>query len=97
MDFPRFIACYENNSLSLEQIMAIINIYICIFIHGTDTLHCNQKNWNINSDLCVCFESIKIFHVTGILKKFFPNFSAFFRNKISKWTARNNHTIRNES
>ena len=31
----------------------------------------SDANENINSDLCVCFESIKIFHVTGILKKIF--------------------------
>ena len=31
----------------------------------------SDANENINSDLCVCFESIKIFHATGILKKIF--------------------------
>mgnify|MGYP004663311875 CR=1 FL=1 len=50
----------------------------------------SDANENINSDLCVCFESIKIFHVTGILKKIFPKFSSLFWSKISKWTARNN-------
>ena len=64
------------------KVLSEVNLALC------DANECT------NSDLCVCFESIKIFHATGILKKFFPNFSALFRSKISKWTARNNHTIR---
>lgn len=50
----------------------------------------SDANECTNFDLCVFSESIKIFHVTGILKKIFSKFSALFWSKISKWTARNN-------
>ena len=65
----RFLLSYDDSPKVRELYKGFEMIFI--FIHGTDTLHCNQKNWNTNSDLCVCFESIKIFHVTGILKKIF--------------------------
>ena len=42
----------------------------------------SDANECTNSDLCVCFESIKIFHATGILKNFFLIFRHFFGAKF---------------
>ncbi len=42
----------------------------------------SDANENTNSDLCVCFESIKIFHTTGILKKFSLISRHFFGTKF---------------
>ena len=41
------------------KVLSEVNIALC------DANECT------NSDLCVCFESIKNFHATGILKNFF--------------------------
>ncbi len=69
--------------------------YIFIFIHGTDTLHRNQKNWNIDSDLCVFSELIKKFYVTGFLKKIFSLiFRHSFGAKFQMTHCRINHFIR---
>lgn len=57
----------------------ILVIFSVSSVMGLRRITLSQRIWNANSDLCVFFESIRNFHVTGILKK---NFFLIFRHSF---------------